>query len=148
MKTRTVRGMTILAATGAAAFAAPSLASAEPIDFQPIPIGCPAGVGPVDTETVLDEEDIATDEIEYEIEQDGSGGGRIGWLNLSTLEQGTDMFPGPVDDEEPATVVRTGEGLVVSTVWGGHENAAGEACFLLPGIDLTDIPAAPPSAAE
>ncbi|MBH0120105.1 hypothetical protein I0Q12_11520 [Rhodococcus sp. CX] len=148
MKTRTVRGLTILAATGAAALAAPALSGAVPIDVQPIPIGCPAGIGPVDTETVVDEEDVATDEIEYEIEQDGSGGGQVAWLNLSTLQQGTDAFPGPVDEEEPAVVVETGEGLVVSAVWGTHENADGESCFLLPGFDLSDVPATPRPATE
>ncbi|MBS9372952.1 hypothetical protein [Rhodococcus sp. B50] len=143
MKTRTVRGITVLAAAGATAFAAPALASADPIDFQPIPVGCPAGIGLADTETVVDDEDASTGQIEYEIEQEGSGGGQIGWVNLGTLQLGTDALPGPVKDDEPAKVVDTGAGLVVSAVWGAHQNAGGQGCFLLPGIDLTDVPSAP-----
>lgn len=142
MKSRTVRGITVLAAAGAAAFAAPALASADPIDFQPIPVGCPAGIGPVDTETTVAEEDAEPGSIEYEIEQEGSGGGRIGWVNLRTLQLGTGALPGPLEGEEPAVVLETGEGLVVSAVWGAHENSDGQGCFLLPGVDLTDVPPA------
>lgn len=143
MKTRTVRGITVLAAAGATAFAAPALASAEPIDFQPIPIGCPAGIGVVDTETALAEEDAAPGQIEYEIEQEGSGGGQISWVNLRTLQLGGGVLPEVAEGEEPAAALQTGEGLVVSAVWGAHQNAEGQGCFLLPGVDLTNVPSAP-----
>lgn len=143
MKTRTVRSITVLAAAGATAFAAPALASAEPIDFQPIPIGCPAGVGLADTETLFDDDDPSIGQIEYEIEQEGAGGGQIGWVNLGALQFGTDALPEPADGEEPAQVVNTGAGLVVSAIWGGHQNAGGQSCFLLPGVDITDVPAVP-----
>ncbi|QXF80771.1 hypothetical protein SAMN04490240_3583 [Rhodococcus pyridinivorans] len=142
MKTRTVRGITVLAAAGATAFAAPALASAEPIDFQPIPIGCPAGIGVVDTETALAEEDAEPGQIEYEIEQEGSGGGQISWVNLRTLRLGGGVLPDAIDEEEPAVALQTGDGLVVSAVWGAHQNAGGEGCFLLPGVDLTNVPPA------
>ncbi|MGV5047372.1 hypothetical protein [Rhodococcus pyridinivorans] len=142
MKTRTVRGITVLAAAGATAFAAPALASAEPIDFQPIPIGCPAGIGVVDTETALAEEDAEPGQIEYEIEQEGSGGGQISWVNLRTLQLGGGVLPEVAEGEEPAAALQTGEGLVVSAVWGAHQNAEGQGCFLLPGVDLTNVPPA------
>ncbi|AYA25867.1 hypothetical protein SAMN02745947_03273 [Rhodococcus rhodochrous J3] len=143
MKTRTVRGITVLAAAGATAFAAPALASAEPIDFQPIPIGCPAGVGVVDTETAVAEEDAAPAGIEYEIEQEGSGGGQINWVNLRTLQLGGGVLPDAAEGDEPAIALQTGDGLVVSAVWGAHQNSDGQGCFLLPGVDLTNVPAAP-----
>ncbi|MEU5843151.1 hypothetical protein [Rhodococcus sp. NPDC047139] len=145
MRTRTVRSITVLAAAGATAFAAPALASAEPIDLQPTPIGCPAGIGPVDTETAPDEADLPEGGIEYEIEQDGSGGGQINWVNLSTLQLGDGVLPPAEEGEEPAIALETGEGLVVSAVWGAHENAGGQGCFLLPGLDLTNVPAAAPA---
>ena len=145
MNTRTVRGITVLAAAGATAFAVPALANAEPIDVQPIPIGCPAGVGTADTETTVDENDVAPGTIEFEIEQDGSGGGQVGWVNLSTLQLGTDVLPAPKADDEPSVALQTGEGLVVSAVWGAHRNAGGQDCFLLPGVDLSDVPAVPAS---
>lgn len=142
MKTRTVRRITVLAAAGATAFAAPALATAEPIDIQPIPIGCPAGIGSVETETVLSDDDAAVGQIEYEIEEEGSSGGQIAWINLAALDFGTGAFDVAEEGEEPAAVLETGAGLVASAVWGAHENSAGESCFLLPGLDLTDVPAA------
>jgi len=144
MKTRTVRSITVLAAAGATAFAAPALASAEPIDIQPTPIGCPAGIGSADTETLTQENDLEVGQIEFEIEDEGAGLGQVNWLNLQTMTSGAAVLPDTdpeADDlEEPAVVLRTGEGLVVSVVWGDHRNSDGETCFLLPGVDITQVP--------
>ncbi|AXY49240.1 hypothetical protein [Rhodococcus ruber] len=44
----------------------------------------------------------------------------------------------------PIALAETEPGPVVSAVYGMHTNTEGQTCLLLPGLDLTQVPAAPP----
>lgn len=140
--TRTVRSITVLAATGAAVFAAPAFANASPIDFQPTPLGCPGGIGVAHTVTETEDDDAVDDsQLQHTIEQDGSNGGQINWVNLSTMQTGAGALAAADGEGKPAALLDTGAGTVASVVWGAHTNGLGENCFLLPGVDVSNVPA-------
>lgn len=138
---RAVRATAVVAMGGAAAFAGTGTAAAAPIDFQPIPVLCPAGIAEAQSLTHDENDAVEGDELFYAINENSVGGATVSWINVNTgatgnttLESNPDVFGAPTGLTEPEA------GTVLSAIWGMHENAAGEQCFLLPGIDIAQVP--------
>ncbi|MEE2033130.1 hypothetical protein [Rhodococcus chondri] len=138
---RALRAAAVVAMGGAAAFAGAGTATAAPIDIQPTPLMCPAGIAEAQSLTHTENEAVDGDELFYAINQRSVGGATVSWINVNTgaagnatLESNPGVFGVPTALTEPEA------GTVLSAIWGMHENEAGEQCFLLPGIDLAQVP--------
>lgn len=53
------------------------------------------------------------------------------------------MAPADGLGKAPAVLVEPEGGTVVSAVWGMYENAKGQTCILLPGIDVAQLAGEP-----
>ena len=82
----------------------------------------------------------------YAINEDkGGAGANVNWLNLNTLSLGgAPLVPGAYGNNTlPQAQGNTGAGRVVSVISGSYTNSKGQNCFLIPGFDIADVPAAP-----
>ncbi|NLV79064.1 MAG: hypothetical protein GXY65_06900 [Rhodococcus sp.] len=145
---RTLRILSAAALGGAAAFAGSGLASAEPIDIQPTTLACGSGIGEVFSQTTAENPVVEDGQIFYYIMDKGATGAQLAYVNLATGQVGVSPFAlAPADTpwigDLPVNLVQTTPGTVVSAVFGLVQNTEGETCVVLPGIDVTDLPAAP-----
>ncbi|QNG20801.1 hypothetical protein G4H71_09775 [Rhodococcus triatomae] len=135
----------VCALGGAAALVGSATVTAAPIDFQPIPLECEAGLASVLSVTHDEEAAVGGDEVLYVVSEPGGGGAWVTWLNLDTGVWSNETL---VSTQElwgaPAALSSPQAGTVVAAVWGPHENAAGEQCFLLPGVDIAQVPGVAP----
>lgn len=138
---RAVRAAAVVAMGGAAVFAGSGTGAAAPIDFQPIPVLCPAGIAETQSLTHTENDAVEGDEVLYVVNQQSVGGGTVSWINVNTgvtgaatLESTEGLWGAPAALTEPEA------GTVLAAIWGMHENEAGEQCFLLPGIDIAQVP--------
>ncbi|MGW0041851.1 hypothetical protein [Rhodococcus sp. NPDC003348] len=140
----TFRVATAAALTGAAALAAPALASAAPIDIQPTPLFCAGGIAPVQSLTHQEQAAIEPDDLLFVVNEAGRSGPDVNWININTGETGAaELTPSEGDAKFPAALVEPEGGVAVSAVWGNYQNATGENCFLLPGIDISQLAGEP-----
>lgn len=141
---RTIRIAAAVAVGGAAAVVGAGSAAAEPIDIQPTPLLCSAGIPDVQSVTHDEQEAVEAEEILYVVNEAGGGGATVSWINVNTGVSGSATFEGAADWHNiPVAHAEPEAGTVLSAVWGLHENAAGEQCFLLPGIDIAQVPGEP-----
>ncbi|MGN5239531.1 hypothetical protein [Rhodococcus sp. SJ-3] len=138
---RAVRAAAVVAVGGAAAFAGAGTGAAAPIDFQPIPVLCPAGIAETQSLTHTENDAVEGDEVLYVVNQQSVGGGTVSWINVNTGVTGT----ATLESTEglwgaPAALTEPEAGTVLAAIWGMHENEAGEQCFLLPGVDIAQVP--------
>ncbi|MFD4470197.1 hypothetical protein ACFWPA_18120 [Rhodococcus sp. NPDC058505] len=140
----TVRAAAVAALGGAVVVGAPALAITAPIDVQPTPLGCQGGVATVQSLTHTDNDGIEPDDLLFVVNEQGRSGPDVNWINITTGETGADrMTPTEEILNAPAVLVEPEGGVVLSAVWGPYENATGENCFLLPGIDVTELAGEP-----
>lgn len=138
------RAVAAAALGGAAALLAPAAASAAPIDVQPTALLCPGGIAPVQSLSHADNAALEPDDLAFVVGEAGKAGPDVNWINVTTGETGaTRMTPSEGDAAYPAALVEPEGGIVVSAVWGNYQNAEGENCFLLPGIDVTELAGEP-----
>ncbi|WP_068165741.1 hypothetical protein [Rhodococcus phenolicus] len=143
-KSRTALRAAVAAAfAGAATVAAAGAATAEPIDIQPTPLLCAGGIAPVESITYDEQEAVEAEELLYVVGEEGGNGATVNWFNLANGTSGAATLAPGESSDVPVALVEPEAGTVVSAVWGMHENAAGENCFLLPGIDIAEVPAEP-----
>ncbi|MFC4605745.1 hypothetical protein [Rhodococcus kronopolitis] len=134
----------VSAAASAAMLAAPALASAALIDVQPTALLCKSGIAPVQSLTHADQEAIEPDDLLFVVNEQGKSGPNVNWININTGETGADvMSPTEGIFNAPAVLVEPEGGTAISAVWGMYENAKGENCFLLPGIDISQLAGEP-----
>ncbi|MFZ2526207.1 MAG: hypothetical protein WAX14_00935 [Rhodococcus sp. (in: high G+C Gram-positive bacteria)] len=144
-KSRKVLRAAITAAfAGATTMTAAGVATASPIDIQPTPLLCPDGIAVVQSVTHDEQEAVEAEELLFVVNEQGGSGGTINWFNLGNGTSGNASF-GPAEDWHniPVALVEPEAGTVVSAVWGMYQNAQGQNCFLLPGIDVATVPAEP-----
>ncbi|KAA0023816.1 hypothetical protein [Antrihabitans cavernicola] len=144
---RTVRrcGAVLTLACGAAMLV-PAVAAAVPFDNQPAPLGCANGMGGVVAVTNAESATVPAGQQFYAIGEDkGGAGANVNWLNLNTFALGSaPLTPAPfLTGTVPQALGNTGAGRVLSVVSGSYTNSAGQTCFLIPGFDFADVPAAP-----
>jgi hypothetical protein len=141
---RALRASAVVAMGGAAAFAGAGTATAAPIDVQPIPLMCASGIAPVQSVTHDEQPAVEPEEILYLVNEPGGSGATVSWININTGLTGSDVLAekgGPFGT--PGVIAEPEAGTVLSAVWGLHENVKGEQCFLLPGLDMAQVPAEP-----
>ncbi|MFD6675457.1 hypothetical protein ACFWDA_13945 [Rhodococcus zopfii] len=142
--TTALRATIAVAFAGAATVAASGVATASPIDLQPTPLLCAAGIAPLQSVTHTEQEAVEAEELLYVVNQQGGAGGTINWFNLTNGSSGNASFsPAEGWHNIPVALVEPEAGTVVSVVWGPYKNAADENCFLLPGLDLAEVPGEP-----
>lgn len=146
---RTVhRSAAVAALAISAAALAPALATAAPFDNQPAPVGCANGMGGVVAITNGEQSTVPAGQQLYAIGEDkGGAGANVNWLNLNTLSLGgAALVPGPYGTGTvPHATGNTGPGRVVSVISGSYTNSKGQSCFLIPGFDISDVPAPAPA---
>ena len=143
-KSRTALRATIAAAfAGATTVAVAGAAAAEPIDIQPTPLLCQGGIATVQSVTHTEQEAVEAEELLFVVNEQGGEGGTINWFNLSNGTSASASFAPDEQFRVPNALVEPEAGTVISAVWGMYENSDGENCFLLPGIDLAEVPAEP-----
>lgn len=139
--TRAVAAATLC---GAAVLAAPGMASAKLIDVQPTLLFCGGGIAPVQSLTHADNDKIEPDDLLFVVNEQGKTGPNVNWINVDTGETGAGvMAPEKGISNAPALLVEPEGGTAISAVWGMYENAKGENCFLLPGIDVSQLAGEP-----
>ncbi|AOD22565.1 MULTISPECIES: hypothetical protein [Rhodococcus] len=138
---RALRAAAVVAMGGAAAFAGAGTATAAPIDIQPTPLLCPAGIAETQSLTYTENKAVEGDELFYAINQKSVGGATVSWINVNTGATGNaTLESNPAVFGVPTALTEPEAGTVLSAIWGMHENEAGEQCFLLPGIDIAQVP--------
>lgn len=129
---------------GAVVLAAPGPASAAPIDVQPTPLFCAGGIAPVQSLTHADNDGIEPDDLLFVVDEQGKSGPNVNWINVDTGETGAGvMAPAEGIVDARALLVEPEGGTAVSAVWGNYENSKGENCFLLPGVDVSQLAGEP-----
>lgn len=146
-----IRPAVLIGIAGTTALVAPTMASARPFDAPATAILCESGVSAVQSIIHADNEAVPAGSVFYAINEQGGEGATAAWFNTATMQFGmvplvpTQLFPSS-PAKAPIGVAETGAGQVISAVYGFYENAAGENCFVLPGV-TTDTVAAPEPAA-
>ncbi|QSE87886.1 hypothetical protein JWS13_04530 (plasmid) [Rhodococcus pseudokoreensis] len=140
-----VRAVVVVTVGAAAGFAATGLGVAAPIDIQPTPMLCPAGIGAAESQVATDNATLGGEQVFYFLRDPNGKGAHVAYLNLATGVAGSQAFANapagtPWIGTLPIALAETGAGPVVSAVYGMHTNTAGEACILLPGLDLSQVP--------
>ncbi|NGP06674.1 hypothetical protein G6038_14530 [Rhodococcus sp. 14C212] len=135
-----VRTAAVVALGAAGSLAAPGLASASPIDVPPTPLLC-SYVAPIHSVTETDSDALEEGQLFFAVGEQKAQNGQVNWINTATWQSGgASLTATPQSGDVPIALLNTGPGTVVSAVWGPHQNAKGENCFLLPGIDLSQVP--------
>lgn len=76
--------------------------------------------------------------------EQGKTGPDVNWINVNTGETGAGvMAPEKGILNAPALLVEPEGGTAITAVWGMYENSKGENCFLLPGIDVSQLAGEP-----
>lgn len=147
------RAGAVVAIAAAGTLGLPAIASAEPFEMQPMPLGCADGMGTVLGVTHNEQAVVPPEQQYYAIGEPGGGAGaNVNWLNLNTFQGGgAPLVPAPFPEADSETTIPqalgvTGPGQVVSVVHGAYINSKGQTCFLFPGWDFANVPPAPPEA--
>lgn len=150
---RVVRGVVAAAVGIGVPLVLPAWAAAAPIDLQPTPLLCSAGLGDVESQVATDNPALKDGQVFYFIRDADGTGAQVAHLNLATGATGTQAFVNAPADTPwigalPIALAEAGAGPVVSAVYGMHTNTEGQMCLLLPGLDLAQVPAATAPATE
>lgn len=144
-KTRSVVRVAVVTVGATAGLAGAGLAAAAPIEIQPTPMLCPGGIGAAESQVAIDNAILDPEQVFYFLRDANGTGAQVAYLNLTTGITGSQAFTNAPADTPwistlPIALAETGAGPVVSAVYGMHTNTAGESCFLLPGLDLSQVP--------
>ena len=106
---------------------------------------CPAGIGAAESQVATDNATLDPEHVFYFLRDANGKGAQVAYLNLATGVTGSQAFTNAPADTPwigtlPIALADTGAGPVVSAIYGMHTNTAGESCFLLPGIDIAQVP--------